>query len=97
MLTAAREPLREDFVQETEFLQTLADIPEEIKEQMGYQQNEFILECSFAGKECQERFDFCSVIVFVLLIYARFYYMQSYFEGFGEIPITKKPMITTKG
>ena len=50
-----RPPLREDFLVETEFLEALADTPEEIKQQMGYQQNEFVLDCSFADEPCRER------------------------------------------
>ena len=50
-----REPYREDFVQETVFLEALADESEEIKRQMGYTLSELVVDCSFGGKNCKSR------------------------------------------
>lgn len=47
-----REPYREDFLQETQFLEVLADEEQSIRVAMGYSQVEFVLKCSMAGEDC---------------------------------------------
>lgn len=50
-----REPPREDFQRENDFMEALADIPLEEKKQMGYNYPEFIFDCKYNGDPCYER------------------------------------------
>ena len=48
--------MREDFKRETEFLETLAEIPLEEKQKLGYNISEFILSSVYDGREVDERY-----------------------------------------
>ena len=47
-----RRPLRQNFIFENQILEFLADSPYELKKSLGYTFEEFILDCSFNGKDC---------------------------------------------
>ena len=46
---------REDFQQENDVIQALAELPEDVKKELGYKLDEFLLECEFNGVECSLR------------------------------------------
>ena len=51
-----RKPLNEDFVLEEQVIENIASIPEDTKRKMGYQPDEFIVDCQYEGWQCNEMY-----------------------------------------
>jgi hypothetical protein len=73
---------REDFLEEEALTETLADLPLEEKQSLGFTSHDLILDCKYAGVDCNVGYELslCFLEVFsqVCLFQGVFYLLQRY-------------------